>query len=279
MHPEHIEVLDAAGLATALDWAAAEGWNPGVDDGPAFLAADPEGFLGAHVDGELAVTVSLVRYDDRFAFGGFSIAAPDHRGRGIARGLSRVVLERAAGRVVGLDAVLEQEATYARDGFVTAHGTTRYTWTPTTAGPPVDPPVDARSVGVGILAEYERALFPAPRARFLDAWLAMPSAVSLAVVQDGVLVGWGLRRRCRSGHKIGPLFADSPEVADVLLRALVRDADGPVSLDVPDPNLGARSLVDRHGMTPVFSTRRMYRGPAPVLDLERVYGVTTLELG
>jgi hypothetical protein len=32
-------------------------------------------------------------------------------------------------------------------------------------------------------------------------------------------------------------------------------------------------------MTPVFSTRRMYRGPAPVLDLERVYGVTTLELG
>jgi hypothetical protein len=189
------------------------------------------------------------------------------------------VLERAAGCVVGLDAVLDQEATYARDGFVTAHGTTRYTWSPTPVDCPVDCPIDARSVGVDMLAEYERALFPAPRGRFLAAWLAMPSAVSRAVVQDGVLEGWGLRRRCRSGHKVGPLFADSPEVADVLWQALVHDADGPVSLDVPDPNLGARSLIDRYGMTPVFSTRRMYLGGGPALDLDRVYGVTTLELG
>ncbi len=28
-------------LALAVDWAAAEGWNPGVDDARAFMAADP----------------------------------------------------------------------------------------------------------------------------------------------------------------------------------------------------------------------------------------------
>jgi hypothetical protein len=32
-------------------------------------------------------------------------------------------------------------------------------------------------------------------------------------------------------------------------------------------------------MTPVFSTVRMFDGPPPVLDLERIFGVTTLELG
>lgn len=279
MQPVHIEVLDAGGLETALDWAAAEGWNPGVDDATPFLAADPDGFLGAYVDGVLAVTVSLVRYDDRFAFGGFYIAAPGHRGQGIARALSRAALDRAAGCVVGLDAVLEQEATYARDGFVTAYGTTRYTGTSNPGSAPSDVAIDARSLGVEVLAEYERPLFPASRRPFLAAWLAMPSAVSRAVVDDGVLRGWGLRRRCRSGHKVGPLFADSPDVADTLWRELVQGIDGPVSIDVPDPNPGSRVLVDRHGLVPVFSTRRMYRGAAPALDLDRVYGVTTLELG
>jgi len=279
MQPVHFEVLDADGLETALDWAAAEGWNPGVDDATPFLAADAGGFLGAFVDGVLAVTVSLVRYDDTFAFGGFYIAAPGHRGQGIARALSRVALGRAAGCVVGLDAVLEQESTYARDGFVTAHGTTRYTGTSACGPAPSVVSIDARSLGVEVLAEYERPLFPAPRAPFLAAWLAMPSAVSRAVVEDGVLRGWGLRRRCRSGHKVGPLFADSSDVADALWRELVHGIDGPVSIDVPDPNPGGRALVDRHGLVPVFSTRRMYRGAAPVLDLDRVFGVTTLELG
>ena len=107
----------------------------------------------------------------------------------------------------------------------------------------------------------------------------MPESVSQAVVDGDRLLGWGLRRACIEGHKIGPLFADSPDVADALLRALARDADGPLFVDVPEPNSEARALAARHGMTPVFSTVRMYDGAAPALDLDRVFGVTTLELG
>ena len=33
------------------------------------------------------------------------------------------------------------------------------------------------------------------------------------------------------------------------------------------------------GLTPVFETARMYRGPAPALPLERIFGITTFELG
>ena len=38
-------------LALPLDWAAAEGWNPGFHDAPSFLAADPDGFLLGELDG------------------------------------------------------------------------------------------------------------------------------------------------------------------------------------------------------------------------------------
>ena len=41
----------------------------------------------------------------------------------------------------------------------------------------------------------------------------------------------------------------------------------------------ARLLVERHGMTPVFETARMYTGTAPTLPLERIFGVTSFELG
>lgn len=281
MSGEAIGRLDRAGVSTALDRAADEGWNPGLDDVDAFLAADPDGFLGAWVDGDLAVTLSAVRYGDDFGFLGLYISAPAHRGHGLAYPVWRVAREHLAGRVVGLDAVVEQEATYARDGFVTASGTTRHALASAAAvGTPPAELVDARTLSLDALLAYERALFPAPRAAFLAAWLAMPSAVSRAVVaDDGTILGWGLRRACREGHKVGPLFADDADVADALWRALVADAVGPVFLDVPDPNDAGRALASRYGMVPVFSTRRMYAGSPPDLDLDRVFGVTTLELG
>ena len=35
-----IRPMRRADLDIAIDWAAAEGWNPGLDDAEAFLAAD-----------------------------------------------------------------------------------------------------------------------------------------------------------------------------------------------------------------------------------------------
>jgi hypothetical protein len=38
-------------------------------------------------------------------------------------------------------------------------------------------------------------------------------------------------------------------------------------------------LVERYRLQPVFTCVRMYWGSAPTLDIERIFGVTTLELG
>ena len=43
---------------TAVAWAAAEGWNPGLDDAQRFLQADPEAFLWTERDGDIVATVS-----------------------------------------------------------------------------------------------------------------------------------------------------------------------------------------------------------------------------
>src|SRR3954466_2529796 len=112
--------------ATAAEWAAAEGWNPGLDDVERFARADPGAFLCSQHDGEIVATVSCALYGDAYAFIGFYIVRPDLRRRGIGTVLFERALARANGRVVGLDGVLEQQASYERQGFVLAHRNVRW---------------------------------------------------------------------------------------------------------------------------------------------------------
>jgi hypothetical protein len=66
-------------ISIAVNWAAAEGWNPGLADDACFAAVDPEGFLIGELDGAPAATVSCVNYSASFAFLGFYIVREDLR--------------------------------------------------------------------------------------------------------------------------------------------------------------------------------------------------------
>ena len=69
-------------IPLAVDWAAAEGWNPGLADATCFASVDPEGFFIGEIDGAPVATVSCVNYGARFSFLGFYIVRADLRGRG-----------------------------------------------------------------------------------------------------------------------------------------------------------------------------------------------------
>ncbi|WP_217633656.1 GNAT family N-acetyltransferase [Thiocapsa roseopersicina] len=273
----------------AIEWAAREGWNPGLDDAACFRAADPEGFLMAFVDGEPAASLSAVRYGETFGFIGLYIAAPPYRGRGIALRLWQAGMAFLGDRVIGLDGVPERQHDYRRSGFALAWRNVRYSGTVTLAAPddprlvPVDPGL------LPALLDYDRPFFPAPRDRFLDAWLTQrDTRRSWAFVEPAVdtgggsgrVTGYGTVRQCRAGWKIGPLFADDAVRADLLFRRLAACAGtDTVILDLPEPNPAALDLAKGYGLSPVFETARMYRGTAPSLPIDRIYGVTTFELG
>lgn len=48
---------------------------------------------------------------------------------------------------------------------------------------------------------------------------------------------------------------------------------------MPETNAPAVALVEKLGLTPSFETARMYTGPVRPFAVDRVHGVTTLELG
>jgi GNAT superfamily N-acetyltransferase len=264
---------------TAVEWAAAEGWNPGVDDVERFLAADHDAFIGLGADGEVVGTVSCVLYGDSYAFVGFYIVRPDLRGRGLGTQLFDRALARAGDRVVGLDGVVDQQPVYASLGFELAHRNER--WCGTGGGDVPDNLIPLSSVDRNELYAYDAAVFGAPRPAFLDAWIDRPRGCALGCIHRGRLAGYAVLRTCREGMKIGPLFADNGDCAHALLAGMRAAAgDGtPIFLDIPHANDAARVLAEAELDAPVFETARMYRNGRPPEDTDRVYGVTTFELG
>jgi hypothetical protein len=280
-----IRTMTSAEVPLALDWAAAEGWNPGLADAGPFASVDPEGFIVGERDGTPVSTISVVNYDARFAFLGFYIVRPDLRGRGYGLRTWQAGMAHAQARTVGLDGVVAQQHNYRKSGFTLAYNNIRFggSVTGVAAPPAAASPTTVPLAQLPFDTIARNDIFPAARPAFLRAWLAAPGHVGRALVRDGRLAAWGVIRPCRIGRKIGPLVADDRAAAEAVFAALVGDtggeAGGEVFLDVPQPNREGMALAAAHGLAPVFETARMYSGGIGPMALERVFGVTTFELG
>ena len=280
--PLDILTMSTTDLARALDWAAAEGWNPGLDDARAFAIADPQGFLVGLLDGEPVGSVSVVRYGNDFGFLGFYITTPQARGKGHGIQLWNAGMAKLIGRNVGLDGVPAQQDNYRKSGFRLAWRNIRYQGPAAARGLP--PPgvvlTDAKTLPFDALATYDRRFFPAPRDSFLANWIGAPAHIALAALRDGAMQGLGVIRPCRAGFKIGPLYAADAAIAAALVGGLCeRAGPGVVALDVPETNARAVHLAESLGMVPAFETARMYTGADPAIDAAGLFGVTTFELG
>jgi GNAT superfamily N-acetyltransferase len=267
-------------ISIAVNWAAAEGWNPGFADDACFAAADPEGFFIGELEGAPAAIISCVNYGASFAFLGFYIVREDLRGRGYGLRIWNAAIARAGPRVIGLDGVVAQQQNYRMSGFELAYANVRYGGTVAAPDAPQAGVIALTEIPLSTVEAYDATVFPAPRTAFLRAWISAPGHVGRALVRDGVLAGWGVIRPCRKGRKIGPLVADDRATAEVVLSALLASVGGGETfLDIPGINRDAVALAQDLGLAPVFETARMYTRAIPPLRLERVFGVTTFELG
>jgi hypothetical protein len=296
-----IRLLTVPEVGAAVEWAAAEGWNPGLNDAAAFFAADPGGFLGVDQRGSLAGTISAVRYGASYGFIGLFLVPKAFRGDLLGLRLGRAALERLDGVCVGTDGVAAKERQYVRlAGFRRVwqnirfrgqvDGVARAQVGDLRAGGGAAPPADASlcradQVPFAELAAYDARHFGARRDAFLREWLTLPGHRAWVCRDQDVggasagLRGLGVVRACLEGWKIGPLFADDAGVAEALFRQLVGAVAGPVTLDVPSANPAAIALARRYSMEPVFRTARIYRNGDPGLPVAHIFGITTFELG
>ncbi|MEM9482965.1 MAG: GNAT family N-acetyltransferase [Cyanobacteria bacterium P01_F01_bin.116] len=267
-------------LDIAIAWAAAEGWNPGLQDADCFYCTDPNGFLMGFLDSEPIASISAVKYGESFGFIGFYIVKPEFRGQGYGIALWQAALDYLQGRTVGLDGVIAQQTNYTKSGFKLVHRNIRYEGSGGGVAGPTDC-VPLAQIPPETVIAYDRRFFPEERPTFTQSWIAQSQSHALGLIQDQALLGYGVLRPCQSGYKIGPLFADTATMANHLFQALIAEVPNgqPFYLDVPQVNTKAVALAERYGMSSVFETARMYTQVAPELPLHQIFGITTFELG
>ena len=272
-----VRTLALSELECLLDWARAEGWNPGLADAATFYAADPDGFFGCFVDGVLASGISAVRYGSDFGCIGLYIAHPDFRGQGMGRRVWDAGMAHLEGRTIGLDGVAEQQQNYRSMGFEPFYETIR--WSGRLKGTAVAGVTDVNVGNLPAIIHYDGSVFPQVREAFLHAWLKPPRSTKV-LIDDGEIRGYGVCRKCSDGFKIGPLFAEGATEAVTLLQSLVAETGGAtVHIDVPAPQQGFSDYLAEAGFQKGFTTARMYRGLLPSARTADIFGVTTLELG
>lgn len=277
----HIRTATATDVATVVSWAAAEGWDPGVHDAECFYAADSEGFLVAILDGELVGSISAVRYSQDFSFIGLFIVAPDKRGQGIGTLLWQAAMERCDGAIAGLDGVVAMQAAYAESGFVLAHNNIRHGGIPTPLTLEAHSLITRDVVSPIDIAALDAECFGDQRPAFLDAWLTQSTARTIAAFDGDDMQGYATLRRTSAGFKFGPVFAQNSTTARVLINDLLASlpANAEVFLDTPETNPAAVAIAYDLGLVPVFETARMYRGGRLRLPIDKIFGITSFELG
>src|SRR5829696_7465537 len=187
----------------ALQWAAQEGWNPGLSDADCFYAADPEGFLLALRDGEPVASISVVRYGSDFGFLGLYIVRPELRGRGYGHQLWQAGMARLEGRTVGLDGVVAQQENYRRSGFSLAHRNIRYGGQPGIEGPQDTRIRSVEGELLDAVLAYDRVFFPALREDFLRCWLEPNRHAARVFIEDGAVRAMACSGAAGQGSRSG----------------------------------------------------------------------------
>lgn len=275
-----IEQMRFEDLEMAIDWAAEEGWNPGLYDARCFYATDESGFLKGVLNGEMIASISVVKYGSEFAFLGFYIVKPEYRGQGYGHLLWQEAVKELEGYNVALDGVVNQQPNYKKSGFKLAHRNIRFKGVKG-ENHPSNQSIDLKKVPFEQLLEYDRRFFPANRQIFLKLWISQPQTKALGILEDHELKGYGVIRKCRSGYKIGPVFTEDDKKAMQLIQDLISELSEGENffLDIPEVNKKAYAITQALSMKSVFETARMYTKGTPDIDLSKTYGITSFELG
>lgn len=269
-----------------VSWASREGWNPGLHDADLFWEIDPDGFLGIEVDHVLAGGGAIIRHNPTFGFMGLFIMRPEYRSRKLGTALwmarrDRLLSRLDAGATIGLDAVDAMVPFYARGGFVPYVRQGRFEWVAPSRSHAISSNITPlEQIPFEAIQAYDRDCFPGPRDHYLALWTRQKDAHAIGVTKGNQLVGYSVMRRCVSGWKIGPMFADAIVHAEELLAShALQSAGEPIFLDAPQNNPAAIELCRSHRMREVFGCVRMYLGHTPTIANHKIFSITNFEIG
>lgn len=275
--------LSARHLDDAHQLSLEAGWNQTKRDWERLLELDPEGCIGGFLNGDLIGTVTLVSLSDRVGWIGMMLVSRSCRGNGYGRRLFQEVLHEADKRslkVTGLDATHLGLPLYRSEGFHAVTPMTRWSGTiqPIESSSPEAVLLEGPLMETAV--ELDHRFSGVDRRSLIRTLLQEGDTTGMGLLRNGELLGFALSRPGERFCHIGPVVADSPKQASLLISELgKRYPNDPVLIDLPDRPDIDRQLLDL-GLAPQRQLTRMTRpDPVPVLDSPKLPVIVSFEWG
>ena len=293
----HIRYLRNNDISLVTKWARNEGFSPGTEDVFIYRHTDRQGVWVGCLNEHPIGCIAGVRYNEDYGFIGLFIVSKKYRGNGYGIQLWKHALEHLQNlSCIGLEAAPDRIKDYSLWGFKPSSKTTRWQMNTSVQNSFLNKIEnysykdflltihEGSSIPNKAVQEYDAKREPTPRPHFLSDWLTNTSGNVLALLdQYGSCHGFGRIRPCLLtdglGWRIGPLLADSPKLAEILLIKLIASHSGIILVDSPGLNPSADVIFESLGFTSISETYRMYKGDQPTVPMDDVYGLACLELG
>jgi GNAT superfamily N-acetyltransferase len=244
------------------------GWNQTREDWERFLKASPKGCFVAEVGGKICGTATTISYENRFAWIGMVLVAPEHRSKGFGTQL----LEKAIRHLddlqvptIKLDATPQGKPIYEKLGFVSEYELERWTLRRTVVDESKVADRDLYEPMSSALLESilraDREVFGADRNFLLKDLYEDGPAFTIGNWLDGAVEGYAFGRRGSFADHLGPWIATNSDSARRLLEAfLVRSKREAFVVDCLKANHFAGGLLRSLGFAYSRPLTRMYRG-------------------
>lgn len=288
--------MTQADIPLGLRLSSIAGWNQTEADWQMLLDAG-FGFVARYGAASVG-TATVVPYGTAFSWIGMVLVDPAYRRRGVGTALlRRAIAEALPHGCVRLDATPQGEPLYTRLGFRAEYGLLRMVRQPQALPRQPPGPMIAGASVLGIpgnavcrvldparLAEliaFDAPIFGAARGGILGPLVRNAPRYAFACLQDDVLRGFCMGRSGAVYEQIGPVVADSYEIAEALLLCALGACDQrPVIVDAASAQSTWVAFLRGLGFEVLRPFTRMVLGDdGPSGMPERQYAIAGPEIG
>jgi GNAT superfamily N-acetyltransferase len=258
-----MRVMTMADIPAGMKLKEIAGWNQTPADWERFLRLSPEGCFAVEADGRVVGTATTIIYEDRFAWIGMVLVAPEFRGKGIGTRLLVKTIEYLDARRVPtlkLDATPQGKPIYEKLGFVSEFEIER--WMLRRDLGPREPEASEPRLDLSEILEFDRELFGADRNELLRSLDREAPEFTLEARSGKDLGGYAFGRRGSRADHLGPWIGRQESTAESLLAKFLRRSNREmIFVDCVMSNPFARAILERRGFESQRRLTRMFRGP------------------
>lgn len=249
-------------MGALMEIKNAEHWNQTEQDWKFLIENYPEYCQVAAIEDQVVGTVTSTNFNNQVGWIGMMLVRKPYRGLGISRKLMQTTIDRlSACESIKLDATPAGEKVYEKLGFQVECNVFRITsnlenrLSHDSSNGTINP---IEKDALDPLKSMDLQVFGSDRSALVDYLLQQETGNQWCIKEDEQLKGYLLSRFGTNYTQLGPIVAESEDVAKKLIEQGLSRINGPIVIDIPVDKVRLIKWVESQGFQIQREFIRMY---------------------